>query len=125
MAILFIKTIYIHCNYLHCYFNQQSACKYLLCMKLQHTCCCSCSYYTLMLLYVYMVIYSAAWPDLSSRRGAIACIISTYTQAITPLCELESGHVRLARSFMLSALPHGHFNPIASILLPKSFNMSV
>ena len=48
---------YIHYNYSHYYFNQQSACKYLLCMKLQPTRYCSCSYYTLVLLYIYTVIF--------------------------------------------------------------------
>ena len=54
-------------------------CKYPLCKKLQPTCCCSCSYYTLMLLYVYMIIYSLTWPDPILHRGAIACSISAYT----------------------------------------------
>ena len=65
--------IHIYCNYSHYYFNQQSACIYLLCMKLQPTCCCSCSCYALMLLYICTIIYSLAWPDLGSHRGAIAC----------------------------------------------------
>ena len=36
-----------------------------------------------------------------------------------------SGYARLAKLFMLSALPHGHFNPITSVLLSKSFNTPV
>ena len=58
--IIFKNYSYIYCNSSHCYFNQQSACKYLLCMKLQPTRCCSCSYYALMLLYICTVIYSLA-----------------------------------------------------------------
>ena len=52
-------------------------------MKLQPTprptYCCSCSYYALMLLYVWTVVYSLAWPDPISFRGAIACSIRAYT----------------------------------------------
>ena len=77
-------------------FYQQSAYNYLLCMKLQPTCCRSCSYYALMLLYICTVIYSLAWPDPSSHRGTIACSISAYTaNDNAPLCELGFGHVRL------------------------------
>ena len=81
IAILFLKTIYT-LQLFTLYFNQLSACtyvKYLLCMKPQSIHCCSCSYYTLMLLYICMIIYSLAWPDPISRRGTITC--SSYRSA--------------------------------------------
>ena len=105
------------------FFNQQSACKYLLCKKLQPTRCCSCSYYALMLLYVCMVIYSLTQPDFISCRGAIACSISAYTASDNTLMRSRVWPSE-TRSFVLSALPHEHFNPIASVLLSKSFNAS-
>ena len=73
-----------------------------------------------MLLYICMVIYSVAVPDPISRRSAIACIISAYsTSKNAPICEIGIGAARLGRLYMPSALPHGHFNPIASVLLSK------
>ena len=92
---LFLK-LYIYCNYSHYYFNQQSACKYLLCMKLRSTNCCSCSYYALMLLYICTVICSLSWPGPSLHRGTIVCSIYVpILQAIMPLREPGSGHKRL------------------------------
>ena len=93
-------------------------------MKLQPTHCCSCSYYALMLLYTCMVIYSLAWSDPILRRGIIACSISAYTANDNALCKLGSGPARLGRLCPLH-YPHGHFNPIASVLLSKSLNTSV
>ena len=99
-------------------------CKYLLCMKLQPTCCCSCSYYALMLLYVCTIIYNLAWPDPILRRGTIACSISAYTASDNTSMWTRAWWYK-TRSSMPSALPHGHFNPIASVLPSKFFNMFV
>ena len=49
-----------------------------------------------------------------------ACSISAYAASDNvPTQTIGAGNVRLARSFMPSALPHGHPNPIASGVLPN------
>ena len=93
-------------------------------MKLQPTRCCSCSYYTLMLYYTFAWSFSITWPDPISCRGTIACSISAYSASDN--APMQTGVWRhKTRSFMPSALPYGHFNPIASVLLSKSFNTSL
>ena len=81
-------------------------------------------YYAQTLLYVCTVIYSLTWPDHLSRRGAIACSISAYAASKNALMQPRVWPHE-TRSFMSPVLPHGHFNPIASVLLSKSFNTSV
>ena len=93
-------------------------------MKLQPTCCCSWNYYALMLLYICMVIYSLEWPDPISRRDTITCSISAYTANDNAPMRTRVWPCE-TRSLLPSALPHGHFNPINSVLLSKSFNISV
>ena len=90
-------------------------------MKLQPTHCCSCSYYTLILYYTFAWSFSLTCPDPISCRGTIACSITAYSAS-----DNASGVWRhKTRSFMPSALPYGHFIPIASVLVSKSFNMSL
>ena len=116
----------VHCNYSHYYFNQQSTCKYLLCMKLQPTHRCSCSCYALMLLYVCSYLQSfVARPQFAQGHYRLQHV-RAYTAS-------DNAHTqtrvwpRETRSlnFMPTALPYGQFNPITSVLLSKSFSTPV
>ena len=69
--------------------------------------------------YVCTIICSLTWPDPISCRGTIACSISAYAASDNAPMRTRVWP-RETRSFMLFALPHGHFNPIASVLLSKS-----
>ena len=68
--------------------------------------------------------FSLAWPDPFSCRGRISCSISAYITSDNVPMQTRVWHSK-TRSFMSSELPHGHFIPIASVLLLKSFNISV
>ena len=77
-------------------------------MKLQPTRCCSCSYYA-QLYYTFAWSFSLAWPYSVSRRGAITCSISAYSTSDNAPMRTRVWRCK-TRSFMPSALPHGHFN---------------
>ena len=113
--VVIVIQLYINCNYSHYYFNQQSACKDLLCMKLQPTRCYSCSYYALISLYVCMVIYDLAWPDPSSCRGAIACSISDNAPTRTRVWPHETSQVVYALCVTTWTLQSHFFCPAIKI----------
>ena len=111
IAILFFKN-YIHCNYSHYYFNQQSALStYCAWSYSLHAAVPAATSYPLMLLYIYTVIYNLACPDPILCRDAIACSISAYTASdnapmwtrVCPmrLCHLCPLHYHMGTSILL------------------------
>ena len=78
--VIIILELYIHYNYWHYYFNQQSSLStYCAWSYSLHATVPAATSYALMLLCVCTVIYSLAWPDPIICRDAIAFSISVYT----------------------------------------------
>ena len=100
---------YIHCNYFTFI---------ILINKVHVSTHCAWSYS------LHATVLAATMPDPILHRDAIACSISTYSASDNTPMQTRVWHHKI-RSFMPSALPHGHFNPIASVLLSKSFNTSI
>ena len=58
-----------------------------------------------------------------TQGGTIACSINAYSTSDNAPMRTRVWRQK-TRLFMPSALPHGHFNLIASVLLSKSFDTS-